>query len=123
LEKDVIFMSHLNDRELARMYHSSDICLHPVLEQSFGLTPFEAIVSGIPVVLSDRCGAVEIFQNYVPNMVVDSAPNILARKIIEIYRNYDEFMNYVKEFRKIIISKLSPRKYSERILKIIKKYY
>jgi len=123
LEKDVIFISHLNDRELARMYHSTDICLHPVLGQSFGLTPFEAIVSGIPVVLSDRCGAVEIFQNYVPNMVVDSAPNVLARKIIEIYRNYDEFMNYVKEFRKIIISKLSPRKYSERILKIIKKYY
>ena len=122
LEKDVIFISHLNDYELARTYRSSDICIHPVLEQSFGLTPFEAIASGIPVVLSDRCGAAEIFQKHAPSMLVDPAPNILARKIIEIYRNYDEFMDRVKEFRKFIISDLSPKKYSERILKIIKKY-
>ena len=123
LEKDVIFINHLNDRELARIYCSSDICLHPVLEQSFGLTPFEAVLSGIPVVLSNKCGAAEIFQSHAPNMVVDPTPAILARKVVEIYRKYDEFMGYVKEFRRLIIQKLSPRKYSERILKIIKKYY
>jgi len=122
LERDVIFISHLTDYELARMYRSSDICIHPVLEQSFGLTPFEAIASGIPVVLSNRCGAAEIFQKHAPNMIADPAPNILARKIIEIYHNYDEFMNYVKEFRNFVISELSSRKYSEKILKIIKKY-
>jgi glycosyltransferase involved in cell wall biosynthesis len=120
LEKDVILLETLNDYELAKIYSASDICLHPVLEQSFGITPFEAVVSGTPAVVSNKCGAAEIFMEYAPEMLADPEPCKIANKILEIYHNYDEFMDRVRRFRNVVFSKLSPRNYCETILRIIK---
>jgi glycosyltransferase involved in cell wall biosynthesis len=123
LQKDVILLETLNDYELAKIYGSSDICLHPVLEQSFGITPFEAVVSGTPAVVSNKCGAAEIFMEYAPEMLADPEPCKIANKILEIYHNYDEFMDRVSRFRNVVFSKLSPRNYCETILRIIKEVY
>ncbi len=118
LTKDVKFIGFVNDVMLSEIYNSCDICVHPVLEQSFGLVPFEAISSGKPVLVSSKCGAAEIFEKYAPGMIVEPSPQKVAEKILEVYRNYEDVVHEVLEMRNMIVKILSPQMYAKKILKI-----
>ena len=120
LAKDVIFMNYADEATLAKIYSSSDLYLNPVLEQSFGLTPFEALASGTPTIVSRRCGAAEIIQRYAPEMIIEPTPRDIAHKILEVYKNYDEFVDKTRNLERIIKIELSPMKYAEKTLKLIK---
>ena len=55
--------AHLRDRvELAAVYASCDVFVHPNPREPFGIAPLEAMASGIPVVLPDR-GGVRTYAN------------------------------------------------------------
>jgi alpha-1,6-mannosyltransferase len=46
-----LFLDHLSDRaELARVYASADIFVHPNPREPFGIAPLEAMASGLPLV-------------------------------------------------------------------------
>lgn len=121
LNKDVVFMDYVDEENLAKIYSSCDLYLNPVLEQSFGLTPFEALASETPVIISKKCGAAEIINRYAPEMVIEPKTKTLAEKILEIHKNYDNFLDKTKTLKLIIIEELSPIKYTEKMLKVIKK--
>jgi len=121
LTKDIMFMDYIEEEALAKIYRSCDLYLSPVLEQSFGLTPFEAIASGTPAIVSRRCGAAEIIQRYAPEMLIEPKPRDLANKILEVYEKYDKFLDRTKHLRRMIARELSPINYAEKTLKIMKR--
>jgi len=47
----------LGDTELDRFYGKLDLLLHPARMEPFGMVVTEALSAGVPVVLSDQCGA------------------------------------------------------------------
>ena len=53
----VSFVGHISDREeLARLYASCDLFLHPNPEEPFGIAPLEAMASGLCLVAPNRGG-------------------------------------------------------------------
>jgi alpha-1,6-mannosyltransferase len=53
----LVFLGHVPDRdELARLYASCDLFLHPNPAEPFGIAPLEAMASGLPLIAPDRGG-------------------------------------------------------------------
>ena len=53
----VTWLGHIRDRkELARVYASCDVFIHPNPREPFGIAPLEAMACGLPVVVPDRGG-------------------------------------------------------------------
>lgn len=48
---------HVPHNELASVYQSADVFVLPTLSDGFGLVVYEAMACGLPVVVTDRCGA------------------------------------------------------------------
>jgi glycosyltransferase involved in cell wall biosynthesis len=57
---DAHFPGYLVGEELSRAYASSDVFLFPSTTEAFGNVALEAIASGLPAVVSDRGGCMEI---------------------------------------------------------------
>ncbi len=56
----VFFLGHISERqELARLYASCDVFVHPNPAEPFGIAPLEAMASGLPLVAPDSGGVTE----------------------------------------------------------------
>lgn len=85
LEERVEFKGQVTREELRDIYYSSDVLLHPIKGQGGFLTPFEAMVTGLPVVVS-------------PDM--PSSDLIKENKLGFVTRNYADGIKLVYEYRK-----------------------
>jgi len=71
IEGHVTFTGFVPDEELPPLYRAADLFCYPSLWEGFGLTPAEAMASGIPVV-AFRCTAV-------PEVVLHGRTGLLVR--------------------------------------------
>ncbi|MDD3906992.1 MAG: glycosyltransferase family 4 protein [Bacteroidales bacterium] len=60
IEDKVEFLDFVKD-DISE-YKYSDVLVYPSMAEIFGLVPFEAILSGTPVIVTDDCGCGEIIQ-------------------------------------------------------------
>jgi len=58
----VIFTGLLIDDEKLAAYQDADVLVYPSVYEIFGLVPFEAMLCGTPVIVSDDCGCGEIIR-------------------------------------------------------------
>lgn len=58
LDRGVEFVGPVRPDEIPAFMRSIDVLVHPSLEESFGMTPVEAIVQGTPVIGGAQSGAV-----------------------------------------------------------------
>jgi glycosyltransferase involved in cell wall biosynthesis len=56
----VIFTGLLEGREKLAAYQDADVLVYPAIHEIFGLVPFEAMMCGTPVIVTDDCGCGEI---------------------------------------------------------------
>ncbi len=61
----VQFLGRIDDASLHALYARADVLVHPALAESFGLTPVEAALWGLPSVVSDSGGIVEFVEDRV----------------------------------------------------------
>lgn len=71
IDRHVTFTGFVPDQDIPALYRAADVFCYPSLWEGFGLTPAEAMASGIPVV-AFRCTAV-------PEVVLDGQTGLLAR--------------------------------------------
>jgi glycosyltransferase involved in cell wall biosynthesis len=71
IEKHVTFTGFVPDEDIPRFYRAADVFCYPSLWEGFGLTPAEAMASGVPVV-GFRTTAV-------PEVVMDGKTGLLVR--------------------------------------------
>ncbi len=57
---DVLFTGPLYKKEKIEAYVDADVLVYPSVIEIFGLVPFEAIMCGTPIIVSDNCGCGEI---------------------------------------------------------------
>ena len=87
---DVLFAGALHGDELAAAYASSDVFVFPSRTDTFGNVVLEGQASGLPAIVSDRCGAHEIVAAEGWGRVVDTAvPGPLAEAMTELARDAD----------------------------------
>jgi glycosyltransferase involved in cell wall biosynthesis len=56
----VLFTGLLTGEEKLSAYRDADVLVYPAIHEIFGLVPFEAIMCGTPVIVTDDCGCGEI---------------------------------------------------------------
>lgn len=62
LQKKIKIISHFSEKELAGMCANSRLWLHAHFE-TFGLAALEAAAQGLPIIIPEKSGVTEIFQN------------------------------------------------------------
>jgi len=60
LGNKVVFLGFIDDEK--KEYAQADVLVYPSYSEIFGLVPFEAILCGTPVIVTDDCGCGEIIQ-------------------------------------------------------------
>jgi glycosyltransferase involved in cell wall biosynthesis len=109
----VIFAGRLDEAGMRRFYRSLDILVIPSRSDCFPSVEAEALISGIPVVVSDIPGARMPVKMTGMGILVDANdPKQLAAAIVEVYRNRSKFrknwpkaislFDYEKTFQKYL---------------------
>jgi len=83
IDKRVIFAGRILHSEIQAFYAGADVCVHPSLLESFGLTVLEAMSVGVPIVVSDRAALPEIVGD--AGVLADPTnPDVLAEAIFKV---------------------------------------
>lgn len=85
----VYFTGYLNSKQVQKIYKCADIAVFPSTYEPFGIVALEAMLAGVPTVVSDVGGLNEIVEHGVdgmktyagnPNSIADSVLNLLYDK-------------------------------------------
>jgi len=86
LQKDVIFLDFVEEKELPLRYNSADLMVYPCSYAGFGLPPLEAMACGTPVITSNTTSLPEVVGD-AGIMVNPSDINELADNMYEVITN------------------------------------
>ena len=88
LGQKVYFTGYLNAKQVSKMYKCADISVFPSTYEPFGIVALEAMLAGVPTVVSDVGGLNEIVEHRVDGMKSYAGnPNSLADSILELLFN------------------------------------
>jgi len=121
LERDVYFFGEVSEEDLRCLYHACDVNLYPVKDQTWGLVPFEALAAGKPSVVSQHCGAADIFSRKKLGVVVKPKAEELAEAAYFLLKNPSVTEEMVERGRRFVSENLTYRSYVEKILEIFKR--
>ena len=113
LEDDVMIMGRLNEGDLKLTYKASDILLFPVTDQTFGMVPFEALASGVPVIVSTEAGCSSIIERESLGFVVRPNVDELCNAILKARRKPDLVVEMVRRGRRYVRENLTWRRFAK----------
>lgn len=88
LGQKVYFTGYLNAKQVSKMYKCADISVFPSTYEPFGIVALEAMLAGVPTVVSDVGGLNEIVDHGVDGMKSYAGnPNSLADSILALLFN------------------------------------
>ncbi len=91
LSNKVYFTGYLNSKQVQKIYKCADVAVFPSTYEPFGIVALEAMLAGVPTVVSDIGGLNEIVDHSVngmksyagnPNSIADSVLNLLYDKAL-----------------------------------------
>jgi glycosyltransferase involved in cell wall biosynthesis len=93
---NIIFEGVKYDKELLNVYHTSDVLVLPSLSEPWGLVVNEALCAGLPVIASNKVGAVDdLILGKDTGFVFDlTLEDDLSKKMIQIYKNKMLYTRY-----------------------------
>ncbi len=88
LDNKVYFTGYLNSKQVSKMYKCADVSVFPSTYEPFGIVALEAMLAGVPAVVSDVGGLNEIVEHRVDGMKSYAGnSNSLADSILELLYN------------------------------------
>jgi glycosyltransferase involved in cell wall biosynthesis len=108
IQYHVKFIGPVYDRDKLSLFIDSDVLVYPSLYESFGLVPFEALLCGIPIIVSKNIGAAQIISEFDAGYVVDYGDVYGLQKALEdIFLIPNKTQQMVNQGKKLIAQKLS----------------
>ncbi len=109
LEKNVILDTDFkSNNEIIGYYQYSDIFLFVSVEQTWGLSPFEAMAAKKPVIISRGVGGHEVLKDNIHALIVDDkSPSQIANKINQLITDKKLYTFISQEGYKLAISHFS----------------
>ena len=96
----VYFTGYLDAKKVCKMYKAADISVFPSTYEPFGIVALEAMLAGVPTVVSDIGGLDEIVEHRVNGMKSYAGnPNSLADSILNLLYDPQLCANVVKQAR------------------------
>ena len=97
LSNKVYFTGYLNQKEVQKMYKCADVAVFPSTYEPFGIVAIEAMLAGIPTVVSDIGGLNEIVEHGVNGMKSYTGnPNSIADSVLSLLFDPQLAMNVTK---------------------------
>lgn len=120
LNDSIIFKGFKND--ISKYLESSNFLLHPSIDpDSLPTIIFEAAQSFLPIIATNRGGAVEILDNGKGGLLIPHDNLDLAVKLIEVYISNLDLQKEKKEYAyTYMLSNFSEQKFNENIIKFFK---
>ena len=88
LSNKVCFAGYLDAKQVCKMYKVAEVSAFPSTYEPFGIVALEAMLAGVPTVVSDIGGLNEIVEHRINGMKSYAGnPNSLADSIIELLKN------------------------------------
>ena len=108
LETDVNFLGLVSEKTLLETYFSNDIFIFPNHLQSWGLAVFEAMATGLPVIVSKSAGASEVLKHRENALLVEpKSPGELAAAIDKLIDNPDLYSALSAAGRRFVEEEIS----------------
>jgi len=109
MEKQFIFTGWLDSKQKAKLYRSVALFVMPSPREPFGLTPFEAIRSGVPVISSNTSGFTSVIKS-TPTFNYHDVDGF-AQLIIHYINNTED----AKELLKLQSKELKEHSWSDQV--------
>ncbi len=98
LTDKVYFTGYMNAKQVSKMYRCADVSVFPSTYEPFGIVALEAMLAGVPVVVSDVGGLNEIVEHGVDGMKSYAGnSNSLADSILALLSNPELCSNVTKK--------------------------
>ena len=89
LDKSVNWHGFVDRETIRKLLLEADVLVHPSLEESFGLTPLEAMAFGVPVVAGKFSGAIPYIVGQAGLLVDVRLPGQITNAIVQLLENVD----------------------------------
>ncbi len=119
----VRFLGRRNPQEVRQLYALCDVNLFPPTNQSWGLTPFEALSAGKISIVSNDCGAAEVIAEQGIGFVCDPTPEAFAQKILEVHKHPARCRAMARKGRTFVARNLTWTQYAEKVLGLMEDAY
>ena len=122
LESRVTLRGRVTEEELKAAYQDHDIFLFLSHLQSWGIAVFEALASGLPVIVSRTSGASEVLEDCLNALVVDPKhPDQVAQAVMRLLKNAGLYGQLSKNGRALVEQKISWKNYADSMLRVFEK--
>lgn len=98
LEDRVVFRGEVSAEELVKAHHAADIFVNANHLQTWGIAPFEALATGLPIVISNTIGASEVLTHGENALIFEALDsNDLAKNIERLITDPDLYRKISKQ--------------------------
>ena len=118
IEKHVQFVGHIPGREVRDLYKACDVHLYPPVNESWGLTPFEALCAQRISVVSNDCGAAEVLAPERIGVVCEPTASAFAEQILRIYQSPIPYQRMAARGRDYVAHNLTWGRYADEVLSL-----
>lgn len=102
------------------LFNQADIFLFTNIDQSWGLAVFEAMSCGLPVIVSNSVGAIELLYQGIDSIIVDPmATNEITEIIEELMENTEYYSKISKNAAKSVANFTWEKLYCEKMSNLI----
>lgn len=120
LEGHILFLPSVSDVTLRDLYGASSINLVCAINQSWGLTPFEALCAGTISVVSNETGASEVLSREGIGLVCQATSESFAQRILHVYHDPEFHNEIVQRGRDYVARNLTWHIFTDRLLDLMK---
>jgi len=115
LHDDVLFLPEYIDKDKLSAYRDATVLVYPSAYEIFGLVPFEAMLCGTPIIVTDDCGCSEVVKEGGFGYVIQYGDiNGLKDAMAYAIENVDEGQASAKRGAQYIFSNLTWEKIAQR---------
>ena len=123
LEDRVVFMGMLDSGEVRTMYRRAFLLCFPAVDQTWGLTPFEALCQRTVSLVSSQTGAAEVLGPLEIGLVQDPNPADFAAAIRYAYRHQAHLREMAERGSTFVESTLSWDRFTDQVLEVFESQF
>jgi glycosyltransferase involved in cell wall biosynthesis len=120
LVEAVVFIGRVSEDELRSLYHACDVNLFPVVDQTWGLVPFEALATGKISIVSKDAGAAEVIETKKIGFLSEPTAEDLAKNVLFALGNPKLVEDMVERGQQYVKQNLTWDKYARDVYAVFR---
>ena len=120
LTEAVVFIGRISEDELRSLYHACDVNLFPVVDQTWGLVPFEALAAGKISIVSKDAGAAGVIETKKIGFLSEPTAEDLAKAVSFALENPKLVKDMVEGGQQYVKQNLTWDKYARDMYAVFK---